>query len=179
MALEPRTISLDRDDQNPELADMTRRFWVATVFTLPLLAIAMSGMVPPLEHAIAALVPISGRPFIELTLALPVCFWAAWPFYERAIASVKHRSLNMFTLIGLGVSVSFVYSLVATLAPGLFAVEDAEKRDFSDYRRGVQGGLVRDARREREALSGARRGEHQVPVSRLARLDRAPGNGHE
>jgi Cu+-exporting ATPase len=122
MALEPRTISLDRDDRNPELADMTRRFWVATVFTLPLLAIAMSGMVPPLEHAIAALVPMSGGAFIELALALPVCLWAAWPFYERAIASLKHRSLNMFTLIGLGVSVSFVYSLVATLAPGLFPV---------------------------------------------------------
>jgi Cu+-exporting ATPase len=120
MALEPRTISLDQDDQNPELADMTRRFWVAAAFTVPLLAIAMSEMVPTFHHAITALVSMRGRAFIELALALPVCLWAAWPFYERAVASVKHRSLNMFTLIGLGVSVSFVYSLIATLAPGLF-----------------------------------------------------------
>ncbi len=120
MALEPRTISLEQDAQNPELADMTRRFWVATAFTVPLLAITMSELVPPLDHAIAGLVSMPGRAFVELLLALPVCLWAAWPFYERAAASLKHRSLNMFTLIGLGVSVSFVYSIVATLAPGIF-----------------------------------------------------------
>ena len=120
MALEPRTISLKDDEQNPELADMTRRFWVATAFTVPLLAIAMAEMVPPLHQLVAGLVSMRDRAFAELVLALPVCLWAAWPFYERAVASVKHRSLNMFTLIGLGVSVSFFYSLVATLAPGLF-----------------------------------------------------------
>jgi len=120
MALEPRTISLEQDTQNPELADMTRRFWVATAFTVPLLAIAMSELVPPLDHVIAGLVSMPERALVELLLALPVCLWAAWPFYERAIASLRHRSLNMFTLIGLGVSVSFGYSVVATLAPGVF-----------------------------------------------------------
>ena len=120
MALEPRTISLDDESESPELADMTRRLWVAAAFTVPLLAIAMSGMVPPLQRVIAELVSMPQRALLELLLALPVCLWAAWPFYERAGASVKHRSLNMFTLIGLGVSVSFVYSLVAALAPSVF-----------------------------------------------------------
>jgi Cu+-exporting ATPase len=99
---------------------MTRRFWVATAFTVPLLAVAMSELVPPLDRAIAGVVSMPGRALVELLLALPVCLWAAWPFYERAALSLKHRSLNMFTLIGLGVSVSFVYSVVATLAPSIF-----------------------------------------------------------
>jgi Cu+-exporting ATPase len=120
MALEPRTISLDHDEQNPELAGMTRRFWVAVAFTVPLLAIAMSDLVPPLEHLIAGALSMPERALVELVLSLPVCLWAAWPFYERAVASIKHRSLNMFTLIGLGVSVSFLYSLVAALAPQVF-----------------------------------------------------------
>jgi P-type Cu+ transporter len=120
MALEPLTISLDQDDQNPELVDMTRRFWVAVAFVAPLLGIVMSEMVPPLDRLISGVMSMPERALVELLLALPVCLWAAWPFYERAVASIKHRSLNMFTLIGLGVSVSFVYSVVATLAPSVF-----------------------------------------------------------
>jgi Cu+-exporting ATPase len=67
-------------------------------------------------------VVFSGRfvAFAELALATPVCLWAAWPFYVRAVASVRHRSLNMFTLIGLGVSVAYAYSITAVLAPSLF-----------------------------------------------------------
>ncbi len=115
MALEPSTISL-HDAADPELAGMTRRFLVSALFSVPLLVIAMGHMIPAFAHA----VNFSGRTWIELALALPVCTWAAWPFYERAIASVRSRHLNMFTLIGLGVSVGFVYSVIATVVPGVF-----------------------------------------------------------
>ena len=120
MALEPRTVSLDQPDANPELADMTRRFVVAAAFTVPLLVVAMAELVPPLDRALGAALSMPERGLLELLLALPICLWAAWPFYERAAASVRHRSLNMFTLIGLGVSVSFGYSVIATLVPGIF-----------------------------------------------------------
>lgn len=115
MALEPLEITAE-EVANPELEDMTRRFWIAAAFSAPLLVIAMGHMIPAIAHWF----DFPGRVWIELALAIPVCTWAAWPFYERAVASVRQRSLNMFTLIGLGVSVAFLYSLVATLAPGLF-----------------------------------------------------------
>jgi Cu+-exporting ATPase len=115
MALEPVTITLE-EQANPELVDMTRRFWVSLLFTVPLLVISMGHMIPVL----ASWLDFPGRLWAELALALPVCTWAAWPFYERAVASIRHGSLNMFTLIGFGVSVAFVYSLVATLAPQVF-----------------------------------------------------------
>jgi P-type Cu+ transporter len=92
MALEPMTVSLD--DKNPELDDMTRRFWIAAVLTAPLLAF----MIWPVNK------------WIECVLASPVVLWAGWPIFERAFASLRNRSLNMFTLIGLGVSVSYIYS---------------------------------------------------------------------
>jgi len=103
MALEPRIPTLTTGP-DPELREMTRRFWIAAALTAPLLV----GMFVSL--------PV----WLELALATPVCTWAAWPFYVRAVASLWNRSLNMFTLIGLGVSVAFVYSLVAALAPGIF-----------------------------------------------------------
>lgn len=115
MALEPVEVSLE-EEANPELESMTRRFWVSALFSLPLLALAMGHMIPSVAH----LVEFDGRSWLEFALALPVCTWAAWPFYERAVASVRQRSLNMFTLIGLGVSVAFGYSVIATLAPHLF-----------------------------------------------------------
>ncbi|HEX9733759.1 MAG TPA: heavy metal translocating P-type ATPase [Thermoanaerobaculia bacterium] len=117
MALEPATVSLDEPD-NPELADMTRRFRVAVALTVPLLAVAMGDMLPgqPVSRLLAA----GWRPLVELALATPICLWAGWPFFVRAVQSVKNRSLNMFTLIGLGVSVAYVYSVVAALVPGLF-----------------------------------------------------------
>ncbi len=113
MALEPRMPTLDAGP-DPELRDMTRRFWIAAGLSLPLLAIVMGEMV--------GMTVLGGRTrvWIELALALPVCTWAAWPFYERFVQSLANRSLNMFTLIGLGVGVAFGYSLVAALAPGVF-----------------------------------------------------------
>jgi len=119
MALEPRTAP-GMQDENPELRDMTRRFWVSTAFTAPLFAIAMGHMLPGVGHTLAGWLPEGRRALLELALATPVCLWAAWPFYVRAVASVVNRSLNMFTLIGLGVSVAYTYSVVATVAPELF-----------------------------------------------------------
>ncbi len=117
MALEPR-IAAAEEEANPELRDMTRRFWIAVVLSVPLLGIAMSDILPgdPVGH----LLPMSARGPVELALATPVCLWAAWPFFVRAVLSVKNRSLNMFTLIGLGVGVAYAYSVVATLLPGIF-----------------------------------------------------------
>ncbi len=117
MALEPRTVSVE-DEANPELADMTRRFVFAAALSLPILALAMGHMLP--GDPVSKLVSPRWRVLIELALATPVCFWSAWPFYVRAWQSIRNRSLNMFTLIGLGVSVAYGYSLIAALAPQIF-----------------------------------------------------------
>jgi P-type Cu+ transporter len=113
MALEPRMPTLETGP-DPELVDMTRRFWIAAVLTLPLFVVAMGEMV--------GITILSGRARVwtELALALPICTWAAWPFYARFAQSLKNRSLNMFTLIGLGVGVAFGYSVVAALIPDVF-----------------------------------------------------------
>ncbi len=118
MALEPRTVSAEPPEESPELRDMTRRLAVATALTVPLVLVAMGHQFA--EDFFSRLG--SGRTWalVELLLASPVCLWAAWPFYQRAVASVRNRSLNMFTLIGLGVSVAYGYSVVAALAPGIF-----------------------------------------------------------
>jgi Cu+-exporting ATPase len=119
MALEPRTIAApDEGEENPELADMTRRFWVSAVLTAPLILMAMAHDLPGrvLDNVAA---PTTLR-WVELALATPVVLWGGWPFFVRAGQSLVHRSPNMFTLIGLGVSVAFLDSLVATLFPGLF-----------------------------------------------------------
>jgi len=117
MALEPVEITLEPDDDS-ELVDMSRRFWFAAALTLPLLAISMLDMLP--GQPISSFLPENARPLIELALATPVCLWSAMPFYDRAAQSVRNLSPNMFTLIGLGVSVAYGYSVVATLLPGLF-----------------------------------------------------------
>ncbi|MBV8519233.1 MAG: heavy metal translocating P-type ATPase [Acidobacteria bacterium] len=115
MALEPRTITADADP-NPELRDMNRRFWVCAVLTVPLVAFAMLRDVPNvLPEGLVA-----WGSWLELALATPVVLWGARPFFERAWQSIVTRRLNMFTLIGIGVAVAFLYSLVATLVPGLF-----------------------------------------------------------
>jgi len=116
MALEPRTATVEQD--NPELRDMSRRFRVAVALSAPLLLLVMGDMA--LGHAISQLLPGRLRGWLELALATPVCLWAGLPFLERAVQSVKNRSLNMFTLIGLGVSVAYGYSVVALVAPGIF-----------------------------------------------------------
>ena len=117
MALEPRTVSAE-EGPDPELADMVRRFWISLVLTLPLLAGVMVDMLPgaPLRHVIAP----RAFAWAQLVLATPVVLWGGWPFFVRGFTSIVHRSLNMFTLIALGVGVAYAYSLVAALAPGLF-----------------------------------------------------------
>jgi P-type Cu+ transporter len=116
MALEPRTVTAKEED-NPELRDMTRRFWVGVALTVPLLVIAMADMLPnmPVQHALPGWLP-----WIELLLASPVVLWGGWPFFQRGWASVVNRSSNMFTLIAMGTGVAYLFSLVATLAPGIF-----------------------------------------------------------
>src|SRR2546426_3451302 len=117
MALEPRTISAE-EEENPELRDMTRRFWVSTALTLPLLASVMGDMLPgqPLRHLISPRVAA----WAQLVLATPVVLWGGWPFFVRGWQSVVNHSLNMFTLIALGTGLAYAYSVAATLAPGLF-----------------------------------------------------------
>jgi Cu+-exporting ATPase len=116
MALEPKTLTAE-EPENRELADMTRRFWISAALSAPLLLLAMGEMA---GLAVGEVVPMRTSGWLQLALATPVCTWAAWPFYVRAVASVRTWNLNMFTLIGLGVSIAFVYSVVAVLAPGVF-----------------------------------------------------------
>ena len=116
MALEPRTVAAE-EGPNAELADMSRRFWVGLALSLPVFAIAMSDMVP--GHPLHFL-GMTALGWIQLVLATPVVFWCGWPFFERAWASVVHRSPNMFTLIALGVGAAYLYSLAATVAPRVF-----------------------------------------------------------
>ena len=117
MALEPRTVTLE-EEENPELVDMTRRLRVSALLSVPLVVIAMSHLLP--GDPIGRLLPHGRRNFIELALASPVVLWGGFPFFVRFWQSLVNRSLNMFTLIGLGVGVAYAYSVVATVAPGLF-----------------------------------------------------------
>jgi len=117
MALEPRTITVAAEE-NLELADMSRRFWLSLILTAPLFFLAMADMLPgqPLQHVLS----LRLLPWIELILATPVVLWGGWPFFQRGWASVIHRSLNMFTLIALGTGAAYVYSVAATLFPDFF-----------------------------------------------------------
>jgi Cu+-exporting ATPase len=119
MALEPRTVDVEEEEENPELKDMTRRFWVAVALTIPVLILAMGDLVLP-GAPVSAVVPSGIHTWAELILATPVCLWAGWPFFVRAVRSVINRHLNMFTLIGLGVAVAYLYSLIAALFPSIF-----------------------------------------------------------
>ncbi|SJZ61503.1 heavy metal translocating P-type ATPase [Novilysobacter spongiicola] len=112
MALEPEMPGLD-DEKNPELVDFSRRFWWTLPLTLVVLVLAMVG------HRFASL-PTDVRTWLELVLTAPVVLWAGWPFFERCVQSIRNRSPNMWTLIGIGVAAAFGYSVVATVAPGLF-----------------------------------------------------------
>ncbi|HYX35088.1 MAG TPA: copper-translocating P-type ATPase [Oligoflexus sp.] len=115
MALEP---FLPDAQDNAELRDMSRRFWISAALSLPLLFLAMGDMLP--GQPVSSLITAQGRAYGEFILATPVCLWAAWPFYQRGWDSIIRKHLNMFTLIALGVSVAYFYSVVAVLAPGLF-----------------------------------------------------------
>jgi Cu+-exporting ATPase len=115
MALEPRTVTAE-EAPNPELVDMSRRFWVGLALSLPVFLIAMADLLPgrPLHPYMAVL------NWVQLVLATPVVLWCGWPFFQRAWASVVHVSPNMFTLIALGVGAAYLYSLAATVTPWLF-----------------------------------------------------------
>ena len=113
MTLEPRTLSVKEED-NPELRDMTRRFRISLGLTAPVLVAAMSGSL------LQQLAPARFWTWFELILASPVVLWGGWPFFVRAWRSLVNRSLNMFTLIGLGVGVAYGYSLIGALLPGIF-----------------------------------------------------------
>ncbi|WP_354288955.1 heavy metal translocating P-type ATPase [Sphingomonas sp. UYEF23] len=114
MALEPEEPSLD-DGPNPELVDFTRRLWVAGVLAVPLLAISMVA-----EMLGVHVVSPAASPWVQLALSAPIVLWAGLPFFQRGWTSLRTRHLNMFTLISIGVGAAFLYSLVATVAPGIF-----------------------------------------------------------
>lgn len=115
MALEPATISLDQPEDNHEYLMMQKRFWICTALSLPLLFITMGG-----RHLINNEGLLKMLPWVEAALSTPIVLWGGWPFFIRFFQSIKNRNLNMFTLIGLGVGVAYVYSLVAILFPNLF-----------------------------------------------------------
>ncbi|WP_156466975.1 heavy metal-binding domain-containing protein, partial [Phenylobacterium sp. CCH9-H3] len=115
MALEPETATAD-SGPNPELADMTRRFWIGLALALPVLALEMGGHVFDLHRWIS---PATSN-WVQFALATPVVLWAGWPFFGRGAASLRSRNLNMFTLIAMGIGVAWAYSVVATLAPQIF-----------------------------------------------------------
>jgi Cu+-exporting ATPase len=117
MALEPDMPLAGQPEDDTELRDMTRRFWVSAALTAPLVLLAMGEM---LFHGLLAGLSPRTAVLLQAVLATPVCTWAARPFYVRAVQSIIHRSLNMFTLIGLGVSVAYGYSVVAVLWPDAF-----------------------------------------------------------
>ena len=116
MALEPRTVTVEAE--NPELADMTRRFRISSLLTLPLLAFMVSDMLPgrPIERALGA----RAVTWLQFVLATPVVLWGGWPFFVRGWASIVNRHLNMFTLIAIGTGAAFAYSVAATVVPGIF-----------------------------------------------------------
>ncbi|WP_292983605.1 heavy metal-binding domain-containing protein, partial [Nitrosomonas sp.] len=115
MALEPAEVSLNAAPSE-ELVDMTRRFWIGLLLTAPVFIMEMGGHLIGLAHV----VPPQTSNWLQLSLATPVVWWAGWPFFVRGWQSIRNRALNMFTLIAMGTGVAWIYSIVATVAPGLF-----------------------------------------------------------
>lgn len=113
MALEPLIVTAEAPP-NDELADMTRRFWIAAVLSAPVVVLDMAG------RGLEDFVPASQSAWVQLAFSTPVVIWAARPFFQRARASIEHRRLNMFSLIALGIGTAYIYSLIATIAPSLF-----------------------------------------------------------
>jgi len=120
MALEPKTVTVE-EIANPELADMKRRFWISVALTAPILLGGILELLP--GHPLEAFLGTAAHHWLELALATPVVWWCGWTLLVRGWQSVVNRSLNMFTLIALGVSVAYLYSLTAVLAPGIFPRE--------------------------------------------------------
>ena len=118
MALEPMGIPSADEGLNPELIDMSRRFWVSLVLSLPLLVMEMGQhlFALPIDRVVSPAV----NPWLQLVFATPVLLWGGWPFFERGWASIRSGNLNMFTLIAIGTGAAFLYSVVATVMPGLF-----------------------------------------------------------
>jgi Cu+-exporting ATPase len=130
MALEPRTIT--GEEKNPELKDMTRRFWAGLILTIPLILIAMRNYIPGLSLIDRLLSPELLK-WAEIILATPVVLWAGWPFFVRGWRSIITYKLNMFTLIALGVGVAYIYSIVAALLPGIFPASFRRGNEVSVY----------------------------------------------
>jgi len=118
MTLEP-VLATAEQRESPELRDMTKRFWIGTALTVPVFALEMGGHLFNVHHLIAQ----QTSNWVQLLLGTPVVLWAGWPFFVRAVASVKNRSLNMFSLIALGTGAAWIFSMVGTIAPGLFPSE--------------------------------------------------------
>ncbi|MGJ5196775.1 heavy metal translocating P-type ATPase [Bradyrhizobium sp. HKCCYLRH1030] len=180
MALEPDVISLD-DAPNPELADMSRRFWIGAVLSAPVVVLEMGGH---LVGGHGLIDPVLSN-WIQFALATPVVLWAGWPFFMRGWQSVQTRNLNMFTLIAMGTGVAYVYSVIATVAPqafppafrghgGAVAVYFEAASVITIL---VLLGQVLELR-AREATSGAIKALLQLAPKTARRLD-ADGNDHE
>ena len=117
MALEPLVAAQD-GGESPELRDMTRRFWIGAALAVPMVILEMGG---PCRRDGAASLPLAAASmWIQFALGTPVVLWAGWPLLERGVASVRNRSLNMFSLIALGIGAAYLYSLAASFAPRLF-----------------------------------------------------------
>lgn len=126
MALEPRGVSGD-EEENHELTDMSRRFWVSTALSIPVFVLAMAHDLMP--ELLADILTVHPLQWLEFALATPVVLWGGWPFFQRGWASVIHRSLNMFTLIALGVGVAWVYSVAGTFFPQTFPLLMRDEND--------------------------------------------------
>jgi len=133
MALEPMTVSGD-EGPSPELVDMTRRFWIGLALTIPVVALEMG------THFLGWVgdaIPQTASNWIQLALATPTVLWAGWPFFQRGWSSVRTRNLNMFTLIAMGTGVAWLYSVIATMAPGIFPESFRSTSDMTDGRGAV------------------------------------------
>ena len=117
MRLEPKTVTLDDEEDDSELNDMSRRFWVGLVLTIPLFAMTMAEMV---GLSLSSWFSPTATGWAQLILATPVVLWAGWPFFQRGWRSIINRSLNMFTLIAIGTGAAYFYSLIAVLFPNIF-----------------------------------------------------------
>jgi Cu+-exporting ATPase len=139
MALEPRTVGLE-ERPNPELVDMTRRFWIGAALAAPVFLLAMGDMI--LGPGLSGRVDLRWTNWIGLAFTTPVVWWAGWPFFERGWTSIVNRSPNMFTLIALGVGSAYLYSVAATLAPGLFPEGFRMHGGIEERRQGVPADRV-------------------------------------
>lgn len=121
MALEPMGVPAEGEGPNPELVDFTRRFWVGTAFTIPLLILTMT---PYLGYSgVRELLGESTSQWIEVVLGTPVILWSGWPFFVRGYRSFRTMNLNMFSLISMGVGAAYVFSIIAVAAPGIFPAQ--------------------------------------------------------